>query len=702
MRKLFASGLRANEQYGNYTGKQIVTGTHALISGLSDKALTTFLTENKLIDLEEYKATGTMLINREAVAELLRANAESSGTQPYILDQIGVDATNQFLTELTLLPQSTRFESQFISSVLENTVDINVKGGSYIQMSSMGLKSITPKDKTKLVGEGQASQATQIAFDQYIIEGLERIAKTLETDSNYNVEAAKRKLHAEATLKFFNPKDTLKLIVDEKNGVNYAECRVSIKLFMDILPQRLRQPSKFAEAREWLLNWFKEQDLNSLIASYRVPTQAVSSMGALKPVDVLPEYMGDTVVVADAWTALNGSDFDVDKLFLLRYNYERYDATKEVEHPSEIYSKLNRKTSSGHVLLRGVYDQKGVEEAEQIGGIFSMRVKGSEHHFGNPFTSDHRIAMKDNLITVNSTEEAVISYISWVLNSEDDRAKWIRNEIISGKHKGKPIIYYKELGEPSHANALDYLINESNLSKGRSAVRKVPFEHSTEESPKVKQIREANAKIDQMRDEIRIIKDQLAILKDEDGNVHSDEYQALLHRRRELEAELQDRKKRDPWLAQLEIDIKNNSVEATQNLLIEFMLSSLSANNNISNTKQPFDMPMSAAKNALKVLGVDSDPKPAPGLSLGGINQYVETRSDFIAGKTGVPKFALATSFHGLAQHLNLSLNGRKMYTVESAESKKTGAHTHSNLYNAAGMRELGIQTSDDNMSIAD
>lgn len=47
----------------------------------------------------------------------------------------------------------------------------------------------------------------------------------------------------------------------------------------------------------------------------------------------------------------------------------------------------------------------------------------------------------------------------------NSRAEWIRDILKSGDLKGKPIIYYKELGEPSHANALDYLINFYNWEK---------------------------------------------------------------------------------------------------------------------------------------------------------------------------------------------------------------------------------------------
>jgi hypothetical protein len=51
-----------------------------------------------------------------------------------------------------------------------------------------------------------------------------------------------------------------------------------------------------------------------------------------------------------------------------------------------------------------------------------------------------------------------------LLNS---RAEWIKNQLESGEHKGKAILYYKELGEPSHATALDYLINKYDWSNSK-------------------------------------------------------------------------------------------------------------------------------------------------------------------------------------------------------------------------------------------
>lgn len=132
---------------------------------------------------------------------------------------------------------------------------------------------------------------------------------------------------------------------------------------------------------------------------------------------------------------------------------------QDTNQTQDIYNNLPKKTVSSNVIIESVYGQNGVERAREINGVFSLRTDG-KYHFGNPFSSDKRLVKRDGLVQTNSVKESVERYIEWVINSSDERAVWIREILKSGKLKGKSIIYYKELGEPSHANALDYLINQ--------------------------------------------------------------------------------------------------------------------------------------------------------------------------------------------------------------------------------------------------
>jgi len=90
----------------------------------------------------------------------------------------------------------------------------------------------------------------------------------------------------------------------------------------------------FEDARNWLLNRgiigaprtdSKGRAIpgaKANIIAYRIPTQAQSSIHALRCVDVLPPAITDTVILPAEFTKITGSDFDIDKLFLSALNYD--------------------------------------------------------------------------------------------------------------------------------------------------------------------------------------------------------------------------------------------------------------------------------------------------------------------------------------------------------------------------------------------
>lgn len=133
-----------------------------------------------------------------------------------------------------------------------------------------------------------------------------------------------------------------------------------------------------------------------------------------------------------------------------------------IQNANEIYKKLGHKTKTSGTVLNNVYQKNGIQYAKSIGGIFSLRVNNSHKHFGNPFSSVKSEIAK-GLIPTSSIKESVLKYIEWILSDTTDinpeQHTWIKEQLASGNLKGKPIVYYKELGEPSHATALAYLIN---------------------------------------------------------------------------------------------------------------------------------------------------------------------------------------------------------------------------------------------------
>ena len=56
------------------------------------------------------------------------------------------------------------------------------------------------------------------------------------------------------------------------------------------------------------------------IVGYRIPNQKISGMDSLEIVGILPASAGDSIVVYDEITGKTGSDFDIDKMYVMMYN----------------------------------------------------------------------------------------------------------------------------------------------------------------------------------------------------------------------------------------------------------------------------------------------------------------------------------------------------------------------------------------------
>lgn len=103
-----------------------------------------------------------------------------------------------------------------------------------------------------------------------------------------------------------------------------------------------------------------------------------------------------------------------------------------------------------------------IDEINAQGGL--EFIKQSSHIVGVKSSRWEGKGMESNFIKVlaKSYETVAKELNKFVKNSniEPQRREWIREQLKSGKLKGLPILYFKELGEPSHATALDYLINK--------------------------------------------------------------------------------------------------------------------------------------------------------------------------------------------------------------------------------------------------
>jgi hypothetical protein len=165
---------------------------------------------------------------------------------------------------------------------------------------------------------------------------------------------------------------------------------------------------------------------------------------------------------------------------------ERYMVEEKVEITSskvasDVYKQLPAKTNSGNIKIVSWKElENPVFYIIDGKNLVSTRIPNSPLHFGNPFSSDEKV-LKNNpkLIKTSSTKESVEKYIDWILNGttingkkvEPERREFILRNLKSGDLKNALILYYKELGEPSHANALDYLINKYDWNNTANTVQ---------------------------------------------------------------------------------------------------------------------------------------------------------------------------------------------------------------------------------------
>lgn len=121
------------------------------------------------------------------------------------------------------------------------------------------------------------------------------------------------------------------------NNDGSMDAVISIDYFEHIIPEGM----SFDQARKWLFDnkiIGNRSDVKANTIGYRIPTQAQSSIHALRFVDVLP-VVKDTIILPREFTKVTGSDFDIDKLYLasLAYNVKDNKASIQFDKDKKQY-----------------------------------------------------------------------------------------------------------------------------------------------------------------------------------------------------------------------------------------------------------------------------------------------------------------------------------------------------------------------------
>ena len=112
---------------------------------------------------------------------------------------------------------------------------------------------------------------------------------------------------------------------------------------------------------------------------YRIPTEAKYSMAPLKIVGFLPRTAGEGIMLPKEITTLSGSDFDVDKMYIMRYRLNRTDNSAEfIKKEMEDYYLGNK--------------MSGARVSREDSAAYRARLTGLVRGTIKPTTdTDHRI-----------------------------------------------------------------------------------------------------------------------------------------------------------------------------------------------------------------------------------------------------------------------------------------------------------------------
>ena len=266
IQKNILDNLQLTEDYSGTNGKQLLQEIHETIKGLSDVGKA---------ELEEMLGivNGKITDKDKIYEQLIREYTSRNGA-----DQNVVGALNK-RDPLDSIPQiGGKVQSIFMSMFNKKLHKISTPGGSFIQISPFGLQKVDAEES-----------GIRIVSDNYDKEGLLPPRKDPKTGKVLRGQAFMP--HSEAIKLLSKIKDK------DGNDIDFSN-----------------------KSGEELMKYLTPEVLE--VITYRIPNQGMSSNDALEIVGILPLGMGDSIIAYDGIPAKTGSDFDVDKMFMMTYNFK--------------------------------------------------------------------------------------------------------------------------------------------------------------------------------------------------------------------------------------------------------------------------------------------------------------------------------------------------------------------------------------------
>lgn len=287
-------------------GREVVQKFHATIGKLSDQGLVSL---DKSVGYDKGKNEFEMDSNgRSKVHKIVQREFEgeiSENHQQALEENIAFDA----------LPIKNKIMNKLMALVTKKTVKLKQTGGALIQLSDLGFIGSEQKLSDKVKNGIIWFKDPKKRLEPMSVKGGE-------------VKAAQILIpHGQL----------IKMLATDPDVLARMEEKFGTKDFKDLSHSELK--SMLSPAM-----------LEGM--SYRIPNQGPSSNDAFEIVGVLPAEMGDTMVAFSDITTKTGSDFDIDKAFVILPNFYYNKETKKIQKTGYDIANLDKNSKSSLENLR--------------------------------------------------------------------------------------------------------------------------------------------------------------------------------------------------------------------------------------------------------------------------------------------------------------------------------------------------------------
>lgn len=207
-----------------------------------------------------------------------------------------LDENGEFNIPLGDPIQCKRIE-QLINSIIKNRVNKQeIAGGPIVQVSNFG-----------------TSRQLHIRFN-------DKKGNLMPTEEEYN-KAKEEGTLTDEQKKYSSYKD---YIHENQGGIAYFE--VFAPIWSDDIAEKFMDENGNIDMKA-----IEETNPEMLkLITYRIPTEDKYSMAPCKIVDFMPREAGDTIMLPYELTTIDGSDFDIDKRYVMRKDYRIVESKKKV------------------------------------------------------------------------------------------------------------------------------------------------------------------------------------------------------------------------------------------------------------------------------------------------------------------------------------------------------------------------------------